>query len=116
MRLTLPNWCRCAALPATCAGGGTGTLLRRVDAGELRGAVGVVDQALQLLVPTHPDRHLQRVQGELSTERVGDPPAHDRAAEGVDDEGHVDEPGPGADGGAGRPPRAGSELAPGSSG
>lgn len=47
-----------------------------------------MDDALQRLVPSHPDRHLQCVQGQLGAERVGDPPAHDRAAEGVDDERH----------------------------
>jgi hypothetical protein len=60
--------------------------------------------AFQLLVPTHPDRHLQGVQGQLGMKRGGDPPAHDGAAEGVDDEGHIDEPGPGVDVGQIRDP------------
>jgi hypothetical protein len=38
------------------------------------------------VVPAHPDRHLQGVQGQLGVERAGDPPAHDGAAEGVGDE------------------------------
>ena len=42
-----------------------------------------------------PDRHLQRVEDQLGAHAAGGAPAQDPPAEGVDDERHVDEPGPG---------------------
>jgi hypothetical protein len=39
-----------------------------------------------------PDGHLQGVQGQIGPQRPGGLPADQEAAEGVDDEGHVDEP------------------------
>lgn len=39
-----------------------------------------------------PDGHLQRVQGQVGAQRPGGLPADDEAAEGVDDQGHIDEP------------------------
>ncbi len=42
-----------------------------------------------------PDRHLERVEREFGAERGRHPPADDRPAEGVDDEGRVDEARPG---------------------
>src|SRR5262252_617317 len=59
----------------------------------LHAPVGMVDEALELLLASVPECHLQRVQGQLRVQRAGDPPAHDVAAEDVDNEGHVDEPG-----------------------
>jgi len=41
-----------------------------------------------------PDGHFQGVQGQVGAQRPGGPPAHDEAAEGIDDQGHVHEAGP----------------------
>jgi len=60
----------------------------------LDAAIGVMHQPVQLLLASVPERHLERVQGQFRVQRGGDPPAHDVAAECVDDERHVDEPGP----------------------
>jgi hypothetical protein len=56
----------------------------------------VVDEIRQARA-SRPDRHLEGVEGELGTEIRQDPPADDRPAEDVDDEGGVDEARPGPD-------------------
>jgi hypothetical protein len=48
-------------------------------------------QPLQLGLPA-PDGHLQRVQGQVGAQRAGGLPADQIAAEGVDDQGHIDKP------------------------
>jgi hypothetical protein len=53
-----------------------------------------MDQPLQLGLAT-PDGHLQGVQGQVGAERPGGLPADQVAAEGVDDQGHIDKAGPG---------------------
>ncbi len=52
--------------------------------------IGVVDQLGQRVTP-RPDGHLERVEGEFGVQRSAHPPAHDGPAEGVDDEGGIDE-------------------------
>jgi hypothetical protein len=63
-------------------------------------------QPLQLAT-AGPDGHLQRVQSQVGAQRPRGLPAHDEAAEGVDDEGHIDEPGPGRHVGEVRHPQLG---------
>jgi len=53
-------------------------------------------QPLQLGLPA-PDGHLQGVQGQIGAQRPRGLPADDEAAERVDDQGHIDEAGPGRD-------------------
>ena len=53
-----------------------------------------------------------RVEKQLKADRGADPPADDAPVEDIDDEGHVDEPLPGPDVGASRPPTAGSVARP----
>jgi hypothetical protein len=53
-----------------------------------------MDQPLQLGLAA-PDGHLQGVQGQVRAQRPGNLPANQEAAEGVDDQGHVHEAGPG---------------------
>jgi hypothetical protein len=56
----------------------------------LAAAIGVVHQPIQAAAAL-PDRHLERVQGQVGAKRAGGLPADDEAAERVDDQGHVDE-------------------------
>ncbi len=51
--------------------------------------VAVVDQVVE--VAASPNRHLERIERKIGTERPRGLPAHDEPGEGIDDEGHVDE-------------------------
>ncbi len=59
----------------------------------LRSPIAVVDQ----LITRRPgvERLLQRIEGEIATERAGHAPAHDAAREDIDDEGDVGKAAPG---------------------
>jgi len=72
----------------------TAKVLRRPVESALAAPVRVMHQPLQLGLAV-PDGHLQGVQGQVSAQRPRGLPAHDEAAERIDDEGHVDEPRPG---------------------
>jgi hypothetical protein len=72
----------------------TAKVLRRPVESALAAPVRVMHQPLQPGPPA-PDRHLQRVQRQVGPKRPGSLPADQEAAEGVDDERHVDEAGPG---------------------
>jgi IS30 family transposase len=73
----------------------------------LHAAIGVVDEAREVRVPAAPDGHLQGVEGKLGAQGDRGAPAHDPAAEGVDDEGGVAEAGHRLRHRSGRPPRDG---------
>jgi len=65
----------------------------------LSAAVGVVHQGAGVVavVVAGPQAHVEGVQGQVGAQRGGDLPAHDAAAEDVQDEGAVDPAGEGAD-------------------
>jgi hypothetical protein len=66
-------------------------VLRRPIESTLTAVVGVMHQPLQLGLSV-PDGHLQGVQGQVGAQRPRDLPAHQEAAEGVDDQGDIDKP------------------------
>jgi IS30 family transposase len=63
----------------------------------LHTAIAVVDEAAAANRPSLMQRLLQRIQHEAGVSRAGDAPADNAPREGVDDEGDVDEAGPGRD-------------------
>lgn len=65
------------------------------DGEVLCAAIAMVDETAEVALAP-PEGHLQGVQGEARTQVAGSLPADDEAAEGVDDEGHVDEARPSA--------------------
>ena len=79
---------------------------RRLDAGLceafgvanreiLHAPVAMMHQSVRSLVLPLADGLLEGIEGEIGSERARDSPAHDPAAEDVDDEGDVDEATPG---------------------
>jgi hypothetical protein len=58
----------------------------------LHAPVRVVHQSGVLVLAAGPHRHLQRVEGQIGAQGVGDPPANDAPGEHVDDEGDLGEP------------------------
>jgi hypothetical protein len=73
---------------------GLGQAFGVADSEVLAAPVRMMHQPVQLGL-ARPDGHLQRGQGQVGPQRPRGLPAHQHAAEGVDDQGHVDEPGPG---------------------
>jgi hypothetical protein len=68
--------------------------LRRPLEPALHTAVAVVDEPGEVLALTGPDRHIQRVEGQVGAQALGDAPAQDAPAEHVGDERRVREPRP----------------------
>ena len=68
-----------------------------LDGEVLHTAIAVVDEAAAANRPSLMQRLLQRIQHEAGVSRAGDAPADNAPREGVDDEGDVDEAGPGRD-------------------
>src|SRR5438874_5566337 len=75
----------------------TKTALRRPLESALHTAIAVVDEAAAPNRQSLMQSLLQRVEHEVGVSRAGDTPADDAPREGVDDEGDVDEAGPGRD-------------------
>ena len=72
-------------------------VLRRPLESALHTAIAVVDEAAAPNRPSLMQGLLQRVEHEAGVSRAGETPADDAPREGVDDEGDVDEAGPGHD-------------------
>ena len=69
--------------------------MRRPLESGLRAAIAVVHEARERIAAARVDRLLQRVEDEVGAQRGGHPPADDAPREHIDDEGDIDEPGPG---------------------
>ena len=69
---------------------GAGEPLGVADREVLDAPIGMVDETWQRVAP-RPDRHFEGVERELRLQARAHLPAHDAAAEGVDDEGRIDE-------------------------
>jgi len=73
-----------------------------------------MDEAVEVTTATAEDGHLEGIEREVGTQRGRDPPAHDAATEGVDDEGRIAEAAWGPDiGEVGHPETVGSVRAEG---
>ena len=77
-------------------------MLRRPFESALAAPVAVVHESAAMDRPSIMQCLLQRIEHEARVRRARGPPAHDPAGVGVDDEGDVDEAGPGRDIGKGR--------------
>ena len=62
---------------------------------EILAAIAVVHKARERIAAARVDRLFQRVEDEVRAHRGGHPPADDAPREHIDDEGDIDEPGPG---------------------
>jgi hypothetical protein len=65
-------------------------VLRRPVESALRPVVGVTDRGVVLGGSAPPERHLEGIDDELGPDVIGDRPADDASAEGVEDDGDVD--------------------------
>ena len=70
-------------------------VLRRPVEFTLRAAIAVVHKARERIAAARVDRLFPRVEDEGGAQRGGLPPADDAPREHIDDEGDIDEPGPG---------------------
>ena len=92
------------AIPDRSGGGahaGVPASLAEGERGVLRSLVAMVDHAVG---PTLPERHVEGIEHELCAQVVGHGPADHAAAEGIQHDGEVQEPGPGGDVGDVRDP------------
>ena len=58
-------------------------VLRRPVESALDAPVGMVDQAAEILVPPHPYRHLESIEGKIGTQVIRNLPAQDTAGEQI---------------------------------
>ena len=79
------------------------SLLRRPRESALGATIAVMDETAAVRRPSVMKRLLQSIQDEVGVRRSASSPADNTAGVGVDDEGDIDEAGPGRDVGVSRP-------------